>query len=98
MSGGRFIFGTAIRYKPDEFGLYNIPLEKRGARFEEGLQLMKLLWAEQAVTFKGRYYQADDVRIEPRPVSTPHPSVWIGGWGKLALKRDATFPRKARTT
>jgi probable F420-dependent oxidoreductase len=91
MSGGRFIFGTAIGYKPDEFGLYSTPLEKRGARFEEGLQLMKKLWTEKAVTFTGRYYQADAACIEPRPVSTPHPAVWIGGWGKLTLKRAATL-------
>jgi probable F420-dependent oxidoreductase len=91
MAGGRFIFGTAIGYKPDEFGLYGTPLEKRGARFEEGLQLMKALWTRDAVTFKGRYYQTDNARIEPKPSSKPHPPVWIGGWGKLTLKRAATL-------
>jgi probable F420-dependent oxidoreductase len=89
MSGGRFIFGTAIGYKPDEFALYGTPLEKRGARFEEGLQLMKALWSDDAVTFRGHYYQLHEARIEPKPVSKPHPPVWIGGWGKLTLKRAA---------
>jgi probable F420-dependent oxidoreductase len=91
MSGGRFIFGTAIGYKPDEFALYGTPLERRGARFEEGLQVMKALWTEDVVTFKGRYYQLDNARIEPKPASKPHPPVWIGGWGKLTLKRAATL-------
>jgi probable F420-dependent oxidoreductase len=89
MSGGRFIFGTAIGYKPDEFALYGTPLERRGARFEEGLQLMKALWTDDAVTFRGHYYQLDDARLEPKPASKPHPPVWIGGWGKLTLKRAA---------
>jgi probable F420-dependent oxidoreductase len=89
MAGGRFIFGTAIGYKPDEFALYGTPLEKRGARFEEGLQLMKALWSDDAVTFRGHYYQLHEARIEPKPVSKPHPPVWIGGWGKLTLKRAA---------
>jgi probable F420-dependent oxidoreductase len=89
MAGGRFIFGTAIGYKPDEFALYGTPLEKRGARFEEGLQLMKALWSNDAVTFRGHYYQLHEARIEPKPVSKPHPPVWIGGWGKLTLKRAA---------
>jgi probable F420-dependent oxidoreductase len=91
MSGGRFIFGTAIGYKPDEFALYGTPLEKRGARFEEGLQLMKALWMGDAVTFKGRHYQADNASIEPKPISKPHPPIWVGGWGKLTLKRAATM-------
>ncbi len=41
MSGGRFTMGIAIGYKPDEFGLYGVPLEKRGARFEEQLAIVK---------------------------------------------------------
>jgi alkanesulfonate monooxygenase SsuD/methylene tetrahydromethanopterin reductase-like flavin-dependent oxidoreductase (luciferase family) len=91
ISGGRFIFGTAIGYKPDEFALYDTLLEKRGARFEEGLKLMKALWTEERVTFKGRYYTVENGRIEPKPLSKPHPPVWIGGWGELALKRAATL-------
>jgi probable F420-dependent oxidoreductase len=91
MSGGRFVFGTAIGYRPDEFALYSTPLEKRGARFAEGLRLMKALWTEEAVTFKGAYYTAENVRIEPKPLTTPHPPIWIGGWGKLTLRRAATL-------
>jgi probable F420-dependent oxidoreductase len=91
MSGGRFVLGTAIGYKPDEFALYDTPLAKRGARFEEGLRLVKALWTEDMVTFKGRNYTAENVRIEPKPLTTPHPPVWIGGWGKLTLQRAATL-------
>jgi probable F420-dependent oxidoreductase len=91
ISGGRFILGTAIGYKPDEFALYDTPLEKRGARFEEGLKLMRSLWTEETVTFKGKYYKLDNGRIEPQPLTKPHPPVWIGGWGKLTLKRAATL-------
>jgi probable F420-dependent oxidoreductase len=91
ISGGRFILGTAIGYKPDEFALYGTPLEKRGARFEEGLKLMRTLWTEENVTFKGQYYKLENGRIEPKPLAKPHPPVWIGGWGKLTLKRAATL-------
>jgi probable F420-dependent oxidoreductase len=91
ISGGRFILGTAIGYKPDEFALYGTPLEKRGARFEEGLKLMRTLWTEETATFKGQYYELENGRIEPKPLTKPHPPVWIGGWGKLTLKRAATL-------
>jgi len=86
MSGGRFTLGIAIGYKPDEFALYGVDLEKRGARFEEQLTIMKGLWTQERIQFKGRYYAVEG-RIEPKPVTKPHPPVWIGGWGDLTLKR-----------
>jgi probable F420-dependent oxidoreductase len=88
MSGGRFTLGIAIGYKPDEFALYGTEAHRRGARFEEQLAIMKALWTEEHVTFKGTYYTVEG-RLEPRPISRPHPPVWIGGWGDLTLQRAA---------
>ena len=90
MSGGRFVLGIAIGYKPDEFALYGADLEKRGARFEEQLAVMKGLWTRDWLSFKGKYYQVEG-RLEPRPLQKPHPPVWIGGWGELTLRRAATL-------
>ena len=90
MSGGRFTMGIAIGYKPDEFSLYGVPLEKRGARFEEQLAIVKALWTQDRVSFKGTYYTVDG-RLEPKPVAKPHPPIWIGGWGDITLKRAATL-------
>jgi probable F420-dependent oxidoreductase len=90
ISGGRITLGIAIGYKPDEFALYGVDLEKRGARFEEQLAIIKGLWTQERVSFKGTYYTVDG-RLEPKPVSRPHPPVWIGGWGDITLKRAATL-------
>jgi probable F420-dependent oxidoreductase len=90
MSSGRFTLGIAIGYKPDEFALYGVELEKRGARFEEQLAIMKALWTQERVQFKGAYYTVEG-RLEPKPVTSPHPPVWIGGWGELTLRRAATL-------
>jgi probable F420-dependent oxidoreductase len=90
MSGGRFTLGIAIGYKPDEFALYGADLAKRGARFEEQLAIMHALWRGDHVSFAGRYYTVEG-RLEPKPVTKPHPPVWIGGWGDLTLKRAATL-------
>ncbi len=90
MSQGRFTLGVAIGYKPDEFALYGADLEKRGARFEEQLAIMKQLWSGGRVSFQGRYYSVEG-RLEPKPLTTPHPPLWIGGWGELTLKRAATL-------
>ncbi|MBI2219266.1 MAG: LLM class flavin-dependent oxidoreductase [Candidatus Rokubacteria bacterium] len=90
MSAGRAVLGIAIGYKPDEFALYGAELEKRGARFEEQLAVLRALWTQDRVSFKGRYYTVEG-RLEPKPVTRPHPPVWIGGWGDLTLKRAATL-------
>lgn len=91
MSGGRFILGTAIGYKPDEFALYQTPLKMRGARFEEAIRLIKQLWTQEEVNFEGEYYQVQGLKIEPRPTHQPHPPLWLGGWGPLSLERAATL-------
>src|SRR5437899_11481714 len=90
MSDGRVTLGIAIGYKPDEFTLYGVELEKRGARFEEQLAIMKSLWTQERTSFKGTYYTIDG-RLEPKPMTKPHPPIWIGGWGDITLRRAATL-------
>jgi probable F420-dependent oxidoreductase len=90
ISNGRIVLGIAIGYKPDEFALYGVDLEKRGARFEEQLAIMKGLWTQERVQFTGTYYTLEG-RLEPKPVQKPHPPVWIGGWGDITLRRAATL-------
>jgi len=88
ISCGRFILGAAIGYRPEEFSLYDAPLEKRGARFAEAIRLMKILWAEDNVTFEGKYYRTKNACIEPKPIASSLP-LWLGGWGELSLRRAA---------
>lgn len=87
MSQGRLVLGVAIGYKPDDFALFQAPLERRGARFEEQVKLMRQLWSQEEVHFKGEFYQVEGLCLEPRPENPPE--LWIGGWGDLAMKRSA---------
>lgn len=89
MSGGRFILGLAIGYRPEEFAMMDAPMAMRGARFAEAITLIRRLWAEDNVTFEGKYYSYKNVMLEPKPVAKPCPPIWVGGWGPLALKRAA---------
>lgn len=86
MSNGRAIFGAAIGYRPPEFELFGVSLDDRGARYVEMLKIMRALWTEEHVDFRGRYFQVKGA-IEPRP-ARPIP-LWLGGWGELSLKRAA---------
>jgi len=49
-------------------------------RFDENLRLLQRLLTEERVTWTGRFRPPlRDVRLEPRPVQTPHPPLWMGG-------------------
>ena len=91
MSDGRLTLGVAIGYRPDEFALFGVSPERRGARFEEQLAIMRRLWTEDAVTFDGEFFQLRDARIEPKPVQAGGIPIYIGAWGPLGMKRAATL-------
>ena len=60
-------------------------------RFSEAVQIMKLLWTEPKVSFHGRYWDFDNVAMEPKPVQKPHLPLWFGGHHENALKRAVKY-------
>lgn len=62
----------------------------RGARTNEGLELISRLWSEDAVDFDGTYYQYSGVSISPKPVQKNFP-LWLGGSSEPAIRRTARF-------
>jgi probable F420-dependent oxidoreductase len=91
MSNGRVILGVAIGYRPEEFAAFQTPLDGRGAQFVEMLKLIQQLWTGEKVTYESERYQLTDFTLEPCPIQRPRPPIWLGGWGKLALKRAAAM-------
>jgi alkanesulfonate monooxygenase SsuD/methylene tetrahydromethanopterin reductase-like flavin-dependent oxidoreductase (luciferase family) len=45
----------------------------------------------QAATVAGEHFQADGIRLRPRPVQTPHPPIWVGGNSARARQRVADY-------
>ncbi len=68
-----------------ELGLDFPSAGERVKRLEEGIEVMRKLMTEEAVSFIGSYYRLDDATYRPRPVQTPHPPLWIGGGGEKAM-------------
>jgi probable F420-dependent oxidoreductase len=85
ISGGRFTLGIGIGYRPSEFELYGAPLDGRGGRFEELIEVIRALWRGERVDHDGRITVHGS--IEPRP--DPLPPIWIGGWGPRTIERAA---------
>lgn len=86
LSNDRFTLGLAIGYRPSEFELYDAPLEKRGARLEETIPILRALWRGERVDHDGPHFRVHGT-IEPRPAHEP--SIWIGGWGPMTIERAA---------
>jgi probable F420-dependent oxidoreductase len=90
LSGGRFRLGVRVGWNEVEFVGLNEDFRNRGRRSEEQVQVMQALWADQHVSFKGRWHQIDDAGINPLPIHR-HVPVWFGGHHDLTLRRIAKW-------
>jgi probable F420-dependent oxidoreductase len=88
-SGGRFDYGVGIGWSREEYAAVGVPWERRGARADEYIQVMKALWTQHRATFEGEFVSFRDVVAFPKPVQTPHPPVLVGGISTGALRRAA---------
>lgn len=82
MSGGRLDFGVGAGWKQMEYEAYGIPFptpSERVDRFEEALEVIRLLWTEPSASYGGQYYRIRDAASAPKPVQTPYPPIWVGG-------------------
>jgi alkanesulfonate monooxygenase SsuD/methylene tetrahydromethanopterin reductase-like flavin-dependent oxidoreductase (luciferase family) len=91
--GGRFRMHSAFGVDPTTIT----------SRFTEGLALMRALWTEPRVTFRGRFWQLDGAAMEPKPFQKPHPPIWFGGSHPDAVRRavrlgDGFFGAGSQTT
>ncbi len=92
LSGGRVILGIGVGGESTkEFELCGVPLGQRGARTDEGLEILRKLWAEGSASHSGRFWQFEDVAMEPKPVQAGGPPIWIGGRSDKALQRAVRY-------
>ncbi|OFZ98250.1 MAG: hypothetical protein A3H35_19880 [Betaproteobacteria bacterium RIFCSPLOWO2_02_FULL_62_17] len=87
LSNGRVCLGVGLGAGTNNYAAFGISPERRVARFEEGLKVMKALWTDDSAAFKGEFWQLDKARMEPKPVQKPHIPVIFGGHAEAALRR-----------
>ena len=91
ISNGRLTLGLGFGSRENDYKAVEIPFEHRGSRAVEQVQLMKRLWTEDNVTYKGRFYNVENLTVGPKPIQKPHPPIWTGGSADIALNRAGTW-------
>jgi probable F420-dependent oxidoreductase len=87
LARGRLDVGLGLGWAQPEFEAVGVALDTRVARLEETFAVLRALWAEDPVSFTGRFTQVPPSRFDPKPVQRPSPPLLIGGTAEPALRR-----------
>lgn len=88
LTDGRFELGLGTGYGRDDYEQLGIALQSPGirvSRFEEAVRIIKGLFADEAVTYEGKYYTIRNLNGLPKPCQKPHPPLLLGGGSKRIL-------------
>jgi probable F420-dependent oxidoreductase len=88
VSGGRAILAVGLG-REHHYRDFQIPVAARVARFREEVELIKALWSEDKVTWRGQIFQLENASLATRPVQKPRPPLWMGVGHPNAVRRAA---------
>jgi len=88
LSEGRMILGVVGGWLEEEFAALDAAFERRGARLEHGVRLIRECFEAQHPEWPGPHWQFPPLRFEPKPVQVPLP-IWFGGHSVAAMRRAA---------
>ena len=87
---GRLRLGVGVGWNFVEYQALGTDWKTRGARQAEQIEVLKRLWTDDLVTFKGRFHDLYEVNITPPPVQRPIP-IWFGGDSEPVIRRAARY-------
>jgi alkanesulfonate monooxygenase SsuD/methylene tetrahydromethanopterin reductase-like flavin-dependent oxidoreductase (luciferase family) len=77
LSGGRFEFGVGRGSISSQFHGFRIPISENRARFDEALAIIRLAWTQERFSYRGRFWDVEELTVVPRPVQQPHPPIRV---------------------
>ena len=89
ISNGRLDLGLGQGYRVDEFIGFNIPRKERGARLEEGAEVIRRAWTEKNWSCDGQFNKLTNITVIPNVVQQPHPPIWLAARGPKSIARAA---------
>ena len=96
LSNGRLDLGIGSGWLREEFDALGVPFEARGARTDEYLRALRVLWSETEAEFHGEFVDFAPVYCQPKPSQSSIP-ILVGGHSDRAARRagelgDVFFP------
>jgi alkanesulfonate monooxygenase SsuD/methylene tetrahydromethanopterin reductase-like flavin-dependent oxidoreductase (luciferase family) len=90
LSGGRLTVAVGPGSSQQDYDAVGLDFAERWGRLDEAIQALRALWRPDGEPFVGRYYSTEGVRLDPPPMQTGGPPIWVGSWGSPAgLRRTA---------
>jgi alkanesulfonate monooxygenase SsuD/methylene tetrahydromethanopterin reductase-like flavin-dependent oxidoreductase (luciferase family) len=90
LSGGRLDFGVGKGYRYNEFAGFAMPMEEADPRFDESMEIITNAFVNDTKwSHKGRYWQYDNVIVEPPTAQRPHPPFWMGAGSERSVRQVA---------
>lgn len=87
LTGGRFVLGVGLGYRDAEDEAFGVRRADKPGRLVEAVTLIRRLWAEEEVTFEGRYFRVRRARLGLRPLQRPGPPIWVAASVDAAVRR-----------
>jgi alkanesulfonate monooxygenase SsuD/methylene tetrahydromethanopterin reductase-like flavin-dependent oxidoreductase (luciferase family) len=95
LSQGRLDFGIGMGYRYREFAGFCMPMEEAEERFDESLAVILRAWtSDEPWSHRGKYWQFEDVVVEPPTAQKPHPPLWMGAGSPESIKKVAAHGYK----
>lgn len=92
LSGGRAHFVLGTGYMKSEFVALGADFERRNEHFDEAMSVVRGLFASpHRFQYEGKHFRAEDVTLQPTPVQSPYPPLWLGGNAKIVRRRVAEW-------
>jgi probable F420-dependent oxidoreductase len=91
LSRGRLTLGIGPGWCTEEYEALGVSPERRGARTDEYVQAMKVLWTDEKPSFAGEFVSFDAIYCNPKPAQAGGPPIWVGGTSQVALERTARY-------
>jgi alkanesulfonate monooxygenase SsuD/methylene tetrahydromethanopterin reductase-like flavin-dependent oxidoreductase (luciferase family) len=89
LSQGRVDFAVGRGYDRREYAPFHVSFEDNQGVFEEGLELVRALWAANGrISHRGKHYDFEDVRITPKPLQQPIPT-YVGSFSRPSIELAA---------
>lgn len=85
VSDGRLEFGVGVGNNPSEYRRLGLSQEESRARFQEALEIILNVWANDPASHEGTFWRFEDVSVYPRLVQQPHPPLWVAGTSESSL-------------